>query len=194
VKTRVSVWVGAAIALALCCAPAAAIKGPSGYGKARFGSTVAQVKKLYPGLEELPPEKTLGAPVINGPDIARYVLHNQTYPGVKNPVDVEIRFWKGKLWLYIAYFPVDEGNAVQSKLTADLGAPENPTSEYPSWKLDTVSVLLEKKLGRVTVNENALSKEAQAWFLAELKKGMAGRRPPANAPAQVATPGPTPKR
>lgn len=178
-----------------CSVEAAAVKDANGYGKARFGATVNEVQKAYPKLEELTMNQSLGAPVIKGPDITRYVLHAETYPGVSQPIDVELRFWKGKLWLYIAYFPATESDAVLAKLVEDHGPSTSKSADYPSWKLEKSNVLLEKKLGRVTVNDDGFTKEAQAWFLAELKKGMAGRRPPANAPAQAtqaAIPAPTP--
>lgn len=193
-KTALLAGIAAAFVLFSSSARAAQAKQPAGYGKARFGATVSEVKKAYPKLEELGSTQSLGAPIINGPDITRYVLHAETYPGASHPIDVELRFWKGKFWLYIAYFPAAESESVLAKLTETYGPSTTKSADYPSWKLETSNVLLEKKLGRVTVNDDGFTKEAQAWFLAELKKGMAARRAPAAGapqPAQAATPGPT---
>jgi hypothetical protein len=183
------------LAAALSAEPASA-KGPTGYGKVPFGATLKEFQKAYPKAEQLELTQNLGAPVIRGPDIARYALHGQSYPGAAKPIDVEVRFWKGKLWLYIAYFPPAESEAVLAKLVADNGPSTNKSADYPTWNFPQSTILLEKKLGRVTVNDTASTKEAQAWFLAELKKGMASRRPLESAPAQsnpprqpAATPG-----
>jgi hypothetical protein len=170
------------------------VKQPTGYGKAKFGSTVEEVKKVFPKLEALTKEQMLGAPIVNTPDISRYALHEQSFPGASKPIDVELRFWKGKLWLYIAYFPPEEADAVLAKLTSEYGPQANKSADYPTWKLENTTVLVEKKLGRVTVNDNSFTKEAQEWFLGELKKGMSARRPPAAGapPAAPAAPAPPP--
>ena len=185
-KARAFGWITAGLLVLCGSTQAADVKQPAGYGKVRFGATVDEVKKAYPKLEELNMSQSLGAPVIKGPDITRYVLHAESYPGVAEPIDVELRFWKGKLWLYIAYFPPAQSDSVLAKLVADHGPSTGKNPDYPNWKLEKSTVLLEKKLGRVTVNDDASTKEAQAWFLAELKKGMAARKPPAAAPGQAA--------
>ena len=177
-----------AFPILLCAAVArgADVKQPTGYGKAKFGSTVDEVKKVFPKLEALTLQQTMGAPIVNAPDITRYALHEQSFPGAAKPIDVELRFWKGKLWLYIAYFPPEEADAVLGKLTSEYGPQGNKSADYPSWKLENTTVLLEKKLGRVTVNDNGFTKEAQEWFLGELKKGMSAKRPPAAVPPPAA--------
>jgi hypothetical protein len=148
---------------------------PTGYEKANFGLSVEEVKKLYPGIEELPLSKSLGAPVIKGPFITRYLLAKQKVPGAEAPVDLELRFWKGKLWLFIAYFGQTQGEAVVAKLKETYGPPTSDHAGYPIWNGAKTAIVVEMKDGRYTVQYNEFSTEAQAWYIAELKKELGGK-------------------
>jgi hypothetical protein len=146
-------------------AAAAETKEPTGYGKASFGASVEEVEKAYPELSKLAEDKSLGAPIVGGPHITRYALHDQKLEGVSEPVTVELRFWKEKFWLYIVYFGKDHLDPVVAHLTNEYGKQTGPDPAFPIWNLGKATIMVETKTSRYTVNDEALSNEARAWFV-----------------------------
>lgn len=182
---------------------AAAVGELLGIGKAKMGQSLAEVKKVFPKLEELRPDQNLGAQTIIAPDLTRFVTTTSA-PGIAKPAKVELRFWKGKLWAVIAYFPAEETDAVIAALTKQLGAPNGANPKKPAWNGATTSTFLESTQHWYSITDNALSKDAQTWFIEQVR-GKIGdsviRATPAGAPAAAeatapatpaaATPGPT---
>lgn len=165
-------------------------KEPTGFGKAKLGMSVAEVKKLYPKMEPLAEGQNLGSPPVGGPYITRYVLREAKVGGLSKPADVELRFWKDKFWLYIVYFGAENAEAVFNALKKEHGAPTGGADgPYPTWVGEKSAVVMERQQGRYTINDNGLSKEAQAWFIDLLKQRMGSQvqvkepSPPGGTPA-----------
>jgi hypothetical protein len=170
-------------------------KGPTGYGKASFGMPLEEVQKAYPALESLGENNSLGAPAVGGPYIANYALRDQTVAGHAKPVQVELRFWKGQLWLYLVYFDQADLDAVMAHLKSQYGDPNSPTPSFPLWTFESSTVLVDQKRFRYTVNDKKLSDEARVWFVETLKQGhpdkditVIGAKTVSPAPAQSPSP------
>jgi hypothetical protein len=182
-------------ALVLVAGSATAVEkrpGPSGLGKATFGMTIDQVKKIYPGMEEA--KGSMGAPVVGGPYIKRFALHHQKVDGLPKPVDIELRFWKDKFWLYIVYIDGIDTAQVDKALTAAYGPVSNTDTAIGVWDGVKSAIVFERKNGRYSVNDNAMSKEASAWFVSLFRKHssqpqtQAAKTPAPAAPAPAAKP------
>jgi len=175
-KERMIVWCAAVLCLAVVAAAAekaAEKKEPTGFGEAKFGMTADEVRGKFPKLEEL--TKNLGAVPVGGPYITRYVLWKQPLPGLSKPGDVEMRFWKGKLWVIIVYCGENGKDAMLAALTKAYGPATNTDVRYPSWIGEKSSLVSEPNETRYTMNDNAMSKEAQVWFAEVLRQGLAGK-------------------
>ena len=150
-------------------AAAPAAKAPpgaefTGYGKATFGMRWQAVKTLFPGAEELPDGKDTGAASIGGPFIHRLYLTNQRTDGLPKPVDVELRFWKKRLWGVLVYFKDNDPKLVLAMLTKRLGPAQSTDPDNPSWIFDKTQSSAAMKQSWYGTNDSALSKQAQAWF------------------------------
>lgn len=145
---------------------------PAGFGKARFGVSPEEVKILYPQLEEL--KKGLGAVVVEGPLITRWVLWKQELPGLPQPTDVELRFWKNQLWVVIVYFGANDLDTVVKALTERYGPPRGkPASAV--WQRARSTIIVAGKAKWYSVQDNAISREAQAVFIEDFKRSMEQR-------------------
>jgi hypothetical protein len=153
-------------------APAAEETGSPVFGKARFGMTVEDMKALYPQMEEL--NKSLGAAVAEGRFITRRVLWHQQLPGLPDPTDIELRFWKNQLWVVIVYFGNNDLNTVVKMLTDRYGPPQGDPGS-PVWSGPTWTAILAAKARWYSVYDNAISKEAQAVFMEDLKSSLERR-------------------
>jgi hypothetical protein len=162
-----------------------------------FGTSAEEVKKVYPKLENLGENQSLGAPAVGGPHITNYALRNQTIEGHQKPVQVEMRFWKGKFWLYIVYFDKTDLDGMLAHFTAVYGEPNSATAKFPLWNFDKSTILVDAKQYRYTINDNELSKEARTWFVEALKQTHPDKsfevvegkaKTPSPAPAQTPSP------
>ncbi len=177
-----------ALALALLPLAAGAVTDePLGFGKAKFGTPIAEMKKLFPQMKDL--TESLGSPVVGGPYITRYVLRKEKVEGLEKPADVELRFWKDKFWLYIVYLGENSEDAAVALLTKAHGSP-GPDPKFPVWAGDKSTIVFERGQGRYAVNDTGLSKEAQAWFMEMLRSRAGAAAPPAAVapPAAAAKP------
>ncbi|MDX2166991.1 MAG: hypothetical protein SF182_08010 [Deltaproteobacteria bacterium] len=143
---------------------------PTGYGKAKFGSSTAAVKKLYPTLREVAPTDKLVAPFIGGPFITRMLLDNQTVAGLPKPVLVELRFWKDQLWGAIGYFGDNTDQQVMDMLTKQLGPPQASNAAQVTWTGKATQTIVSPRLRWYGTTDDALSKQAQAWLAEEIEK------------------------
>jgi hypothetical protein len=151
-------------AAAATAAPTAPGGEFTGYGKAPFGMRWEAAKKLFPKAEELPDGKDMGAANIGGPFIHRLYLTDQKVEGLPKPVNVELRFWKKKLWGVIIYFKDDDPKLVLAMLTKRLGASQSTDPDNPLWVFDKTQTSASMKQSWYGINDSGLSKQAQAWF------------------------------
>jgi hypothetical protein len=164
---------------------------PPVFGKARFGMTLEEMKALYPEMEEL--KKGLGATVIEGRFIARQVLWKQKLPGLPEPTDIELRFWKNQLWVVIVYFGANDLDTVMKVLSERYGPPPGDPAT-PVWSGAKSTVILAAKARWYSMHDNAISKEAAAVVIEDLKRSLgqraaAGRRTTGEGDQAVATAG-----
>lgn len=185
-STRALAWLGL---VALTALPASGITNEiKGFNSTKFGSSIEETKKVYPKMEPL--TENLGATAFPSEHLARFVIRGAPVDELKRSTDVELRFWKNKLWAYIVYF--GEGNApvIIEVLTKRLGPPNGTNPEKPGWLGETSMTFVESSVHWYSVTDNEISKDAQAWFTEKLKGGglPAGAvlAPPTKAPAAAA--------
>lgn len=159
-----------ALALALLCVTSAHAAEPTGYGKAKFGSSTAAVKKLYPKLREVTATDKLTAPFIGGPVITRMLLDKQTVAGLPKPILIELRFWKDQLWGVVGYFGDNTEQQVLDMLTKQLGPPQANNPAQVTWSGAKTQTIVSPKLRWYGITDDALSKQAQAWLAEQIEK------------------------
>jgi len=175
--------------MGLTAVPAGAMENePTGFGKARFGMTVAQVSEIYPQMEKL--TKSLGAAVVEGPLIERRVLWKEEISGLSKPVNVELRFWKDQLWVVIVYFGENDLETVVRLLTERHGPPSGKPANA-IWEGKKSTIMIAGKARWYSIQDNAISKEAQAVFMEDFKRAMERRRARRQGMAVEARPSPT---
>jgi len=183
--------------LALSALPAAAApKEELSIGGAKLGSSTADVRKVFPKME--PTTENLGAQPFDSEFLTRYVVKNVKIPETGKPGTLELRFWKDKLWAIIAYYGDGNGPKVVEALTKRLGPPNGTNPQKPGWQGEKSLMFIEEEHGWYSLTDNALSKEAQTWFFAQIEKmkqGIAASKaaaPPAGAPPAAAPPAAAP--
>ena len=191
--------------LALTALPASAevTNEFTAYDGAQLGSTPEQVRKAFPKMQVT--TENLGSQPFPSEHMVRYVVRDAKIAEAGKPGTVELRFWTNKLWAVIVYYPPDSKDAVVAALTKRLGPPNGTNPAKPSWQGAKSSVFVETSLNWFAVTDNALSKEAQAWFLANLQKmsqamqqgqqkaaAASAAAPPAATPAAAAPAAATP--
>jgi len=173
--------------LSLLASPAAALdvqKQPTGYGKARFGMSPQEVEKLFKGKVRTLGEENLGATPITGPNVVRQVISDQKVPGFDQPTNVELRYWKGKLWVAIIYYGQNSTEQVNQALLKLYGEPTVMAADI-LWQFPKVMVNTANRERWYAIGDTALSREVQAVFLEELRQQ---QQPAAPAPAAPAPP------
>jgi hypothetical protein len=178
---------GAAVAFAT---PARPHKSPAptppaaeGFGKARFGMSLEEVRRLYPALTSAPDNTRVA--YFNSPLLSRFMLTEVKVPGLSERTDVEFRFWKNRLWMYVVYPRGSFGEAFEY-LERRYGKPNVPGAD-PSWTLPSISIITTPAQMWYTVSDNAITPDVQAAFNAALR-GM--RAPPPRPPTAAAAPAP----
>lgn len=167
--------------------PAApATNEPTGFGKARFGMSVEEVRALYPEMEAT--KQRLGAPVVEGPLISRHVLWKQNVPGLNQPADVELRFWKNQLWVVIVYFGANDLDSVLRALTDQYGAPNKGDPRAPVWSGARSTIIVSAKAKWYSMHDNAISKDAQNALIEDLRRTMEQRRAGRAQPSESGSP------
>ena len=157
------------VLLALSALPAAAAtKEDLSVDGAKLGSSSAEVRKVFPKME--PTNENLGAQPFGSEFLTRYAIKNAKIPETGKPGTVELRFWKDKLWAIIVYYGDGNGPKVIEVLTKRLGPPNGTNPQKPSWQGEKSLAFVEQEHGWYSLTDNELSKEAQAWFFAQLAK------------------------
>jgi hypothetical protein len=155
---------------------------PTGYGKAHFAMSVATVRAAYPELQEAP--KVAG--YLSHPDLQRYVLWHTRITGLDQPVDIEIRFWKDRLWTVLFYCGGNSTADVQRYLTEQYGTAAASGSD-PAWTWPDRTLVLQPKHGWFSIADKTISKEAQTVL------APAAGAPRPDQPPQPAAPNATPQ-
>lgn len=159
-----------ALAAALCLAPAVARAAATpldplkGWGPIAFGTRWEQAQKLLPQAEVLANGKNLGAPSVGGPFVHRLYLKDQAVEGLAKPVNVELRFWKKKLWVVQVYWGENSDQDVVAALTKRLGPNQGTDADNLLWITDTVQVSGSARQHTYGAADLALSTDAQDWF------------------------------
>lgn len=184
------------IVLSLVSAAAAMDNPPTGYGKAKFGASPAQVEKLYPGQIKVLGQESLGATPVFSPYIVRQSLSDQKVLGLEKPVTVELRYWKDQLWVVIVYYGANDIKDVNEALRKQYGKP-NQTSSDQVWQTDKVLLNTANRERWYAISDNAIAHEAQVAFMEEMRKMQEKARghhaqAPEEAPDAAAPPPPAP--
>ncbi len=156
-----------AIAALLAClvgaAPAAARQHERrGFEPLTFGQSIAQVQTLYPQMRQLDREQ-LGATVLYHPQIQRYHQPDVQLAGLPQAVSLELRFWKGQLWVVIGYFAADATEAILAFLEQRYGKPSS-TQPGPTWVGKKITIVAAPEQQWFSVSDNTIGQEVQALF------------------------------
>ncbi|MDX2166987.1 MAG: hypothetical protein SF182_07990 [Deltaproteobacteria bacterium] len=160
---------GAVIGIALAVAAPASATDITAVGKAKLGMSVDEVKKIYPKMEQLRPDQVLGAQTIMAEDLVRYVVHDTSAPALTKPGDVELRFWKGKLWAFIVYYKDNDPKQVEAAISKQLGPQTGKRPTHPFWKGTAMTAMLDPDGRWYSLTDDAISKDAQAWFIERVR-------------------------
>jgi len=165
----------------------------TGFGDAKFGATEDEVKKVWPKMEPLGADVQKPAAAFSSPHLVRYIINGHTIDDLKSPVDVEFRFWEGKLWAFLVYFKPEDKAAVLKHLESKYGQRSSGIEDRPIWRNDKVTLQAMSDDGWYGSTDNAISELARAWFFKSLTGNPEGNAPqPAGgaAPAPEAAPKP----
>jgi hypothetical protein len=163
--------------VALCLAALAArgadtppVDTLKGYGPAPFGTRWEKARTLFPGAEVLPDKKNVGAPSVGGPFVHRLYLTDQRVEGLPKPVNVELRFWKKRLWVVQVYWGDNSEQEVLAMLGKRLGpAQGNSGGGAPLWTTDTAQTTVTPSQRTYGTADLQLSAAAQRWFKQVMK-------------------------
>jgi hypothetical protein len=178
-------------ALAAAAVTAAEVKfrEPTGYGKAKFGMSAAQVKKLYPKLE---PAKATAEAAGNAQQLlAVYFLEDQRVGPLKQ-CKVEFRFYKDEL--YEIQFRCPDRAGVGDYLQKTYGMPNQPSGNAVFWMGEHSAVSLAPRSGAFAYADRARSQAFQAILYKYMMNPLQtpGGTPPAGAATPAATAPETP--
>jgi hypothetical protein len=130
---------------------------PQGFGKAKFGMTVAEVKASYPELQPAPPIKGY----LSHPDLERHVLFAAKVGKLPKPMDIELRFWKGRLWMLLFYNGKNSKADVDRYLVSTYGEPVSGALDA-AWVWPGRSLVSQTQHGWFSLSDRTIGKEAQA--------------------------------
>jgi hypothetical protein len=167
------------------------VKEFTGLGTFPFGGSLADFQKQFPKAEPLPEGKDIGSPTIGGPYIRRFVLTDQKVDGVAKPTQVEVRFWKNKLWAVIVYYGGNDDAKIHAMLLERLGPNESGDEDNPLWQRAKTATTAQKKQRWYGVTDAELSKQAQAWFALMITGQWKGATDAELVELGLATPAPT---
>lgn len=143
--------------------------GVAAFGRTPFGTSWTEVRARYPRAQELAAGQERAAPSIGGPFVRRLLLAAQPVEGFKGTADVELRFWKNRLWTVVVYPGPDPDPPMMTVLGARLGPPTGGDADNPQWTRGGTQTTAAVKLHWYAINDVALSAEAQAWFVKAMR-------------------------
>lgn len=161
------------------------VESLTGYGKASFGASVDEVKALWPDMQTVAPDTQLPSAAFVSPHLGRFLLKGEQIPGLSKPVDVELRFWEGKLWAYLVYFDKADKAAALQYLEKTYGMRTSGIEDRPIWGGEKVTLQAVGEAGWFGATDNALSDQARAWFFTALTGNPEGNKPPDVAPTPL---------
>ncbi len=160
--------------LSLCLAAPTLGAELDGFGTAKFGMSIEQVRALYPALQPAP--RRLGAAYFTSPDLSRYLLTKMSVPGLTAPADLELRFWKNQLWTIIMYSGDTPFADVVQSLRRQYGEPSSPGSE-PVWVQPRTTITTAANEHWYSIADNAISRAAQQALIEALQAQQAAAPP-----------------
>jgi hypothetical protein len=186
---------GAAVAAEPAATPAR--QAPEGYGKAKFGMPLEQVRQLYPALAPAP--AVTAAAYFRSPNLKRFWLAGVTVRGLKSPCDLELRFWKNQLWSVITFYGANPFPDVVQNLEREYGPPTIKSSD-PTWVFGTATLITSPGQQWYSVDGAEVGKDVQREFMEAVRQHEAkkaaqtptAQAPPGQAPAGQAPQGQAP--
>jgi len=134
--------------------------------KLSLRASVAEAQKVYPKMRKLDHEQ-FGAMVISSPLIDRYYQPEVKLEGLAHPLALELRFWKGQLWVLIAYFGDNSEDDIVAWLQKTYGPPK-ATKPNPSWFGKARTIVVNSKGRWLSWNDDALSAEIQKLLMEQM--------------------------
>lgn len=160
---------------------------PSGFGKAKFGMSVAQVRKLYPKLQ--PAKGTEQAASKGQQFVLAYGLENQSV-GPLTGCRAQLRFFKDELYEVQFRCPDHDKVIDYFKKTYEEGPTVVGNSVY--WMGQQGAVSLTPKSGVFAFSDVKRTQAMQSALLVGLGKRLPPQTPTATAPATTPTAAETP--
>jgi hypothetical protein len=133
--------------------------------KLELGQTIDEVRRAHPELRPL--RVNLGSSFAEGAPVSRFVLRGVVPVGLQKSTDVELRFWKERVWIGIVYFGDNRDEDVRAALEKRYGEIEKSTDQ-PWWSTDEYAVTAQMARRWYSVQEPKMSAEAQSWLVEEL--------------------------
>jgi hypothetical protein len=149
-------------------ADAAQSKTPEGFGKAHFGMSIGEVKAVYPELTAAPNV----AGYLSHTDLQRQVLWKTPIKGLAEPVDIELRFWKDRLYMFLFYTGKNPAAKVTQYLQREYGPPASGGLD-PAWVWPGRMLINQSAHGWFALSDKELGKEAQSALAARRTPGAA---------------------
>jgi len=159
---------------------------PEGFGKAKFGMTLEQVRQLYPTL--VPAPFVTSAAFFKSPHLTRYWMTNVDVPGLKPKSSVEFRFWKNQLWSIIVYYGGKTYADVVEHLQQSYGPPTVKNSQ-PSWTLGKVTIITSPGQMWYSLDDGDISNDVRREFMEAIQQRQQAK--PAQPPALATATPPT---
>ncbi len=123
----------------------------------RFGMSEEEVKALLPDLEFQPEEPV--SPAVLAPHVRIYRAPGRSFRGIAG-VDLDLRFFQGKLYFLAFRYSDTPATSVQAVLEEQFGKPTRVWKSQVSWRGPTTQVLLSPAHGRFILNDTQLGVEA----------------------------------
>lgn len=139
---------------------------PTGFGPVRFGMKEAEARQALPDLEVAP---ALPGPLAHA-DLRRLVRMAEKVPGLQEKVDLELRFWKGRLWAIYVYASRNSPETLRGYLEKEFGAP-SAAGDDPVWVWPEVSIVGHPRQGWFSLSDKELGREAQRQLTARPEAG-----------------------
>ena len=154
---------------------------PTGFGKAKFGMTLEQVRPLYPTLAPAP--QMTGAAYFRSPQLARYLVTKVRVPGLQEPCTLELRFWKNQLWSAIIHYGTNKFSDVEAILRKEYG-PLTSKTGAPTWTFDTATVVTSPGQLWYSFDDNGIGKDVQGALVEAVHQQQQKQKAPAPAPVK----------
>ena len=169
----------------------AAIPGPAhapeGFGAAKFGMTLEEVRQVFPAL--VPAPLITSAAYFRSPNLTRYWMTKVDVPGLQNQCSVEFRFWKNQLWSVIVYYGTNPFPVVVENLQRTYALKPRHTPD-PSWDLGSATITTSPGQMWYSFDNTEIGKAVQHDFIEAIRQQHARKAAALGGTPRVAqTPG-----